>query len=107
MQHITAVELAAWIADPTLASPLLLDVREPWEHQICHIADSQLMPLQTVRDHLNDLEEEQPIVCICHHGVRSLHVAAFLEKNGFCAVSNLTGGIHAWAQQVDADMPLY
>lgn len=49
----------------------------------------------------------QPIVCICHHGVRSAQVVAFLERQGFGAVYNLAGGIDAWSQQIDADVPRY
>lgn len=107
MQHLTAPELAAWIADPDRPTPLLLDVREPWEYETCHIADSQLMPMQTIPARLNELEEDQQVVCICHHGARSMSVAAFLESNHFTNVINLTGGMHAWAQQVDSTMPVY
>ena len=107
MQHLTAPELAAWIADPDRPTPLLLDVREPWEYETCHIADSQLIPMQTIPARLNELEEDQQVVCICHHGARSMSVAAFLERNHFTNVINLTGGVHAWAQQVDSTMPVY
>ncbi|QRX84940.1 rhodanese-like domain-containing protein [Glaciimonas sp. PAMC28666] len=107
MQYLTAPELAAWIADPNRPTPLLLDVREPWEYETCHIADSQLIPMQTIPGRLNELEEDQQVVCICHHGARSMSVAAFLERNHFTNVINLTGGIHAWAQQVDNTMPVY
>lgn len=107
MQSITAPELAIWLADESRAKPVLLDVREPWEYQTCHIEGSMPMPMQTVPARLQELEEEAPIVCICHHGARSMSVAAFLERNGFTQVTNLTGGVHAWAQQVDASMPTY
>lgn len=107
MQTMTAPELAAWLADDARAKPVLLDVREPWEFQTCHIEGAQLMPMHTVPARLNDLDEEAPIVCICHHGARSMQVAAFLERNGFTQVTNLTGGIHAWALQVDGSMPTY
>jgi len=107
MQHLTAPELAAWIADPDRPTPFLLDVREPWEFETCHIAGAQLIPMQTIPGRLNELEEDQQIVCICHHGARSMSVAAFLERNNFPHVINLTGGIHAWAQQVDNGMPTY
>jgi rhodanese-related sulfurtransferase len=63
--------------------------------------------MNTIPTRLNDLEEDQPIVCICHHGARSMQVAAFLERQGYTAVTNLTGGVHAWATQVDATMPTY
>ena len=107
MQHISAPELAAWLADQTRPQPVLLDVREGWEYQTCHIKGAQLMPMQTVPARLDELEEDAPVVCICHHGMRSLQVAAFLERNGFTQVSNLTGGVHAWALQVDSSMPTY
>ncbi len=107
MQHITAPELAAWLNDPAKAQPFLLDVRENWEYETCHIAGSTLMPMQSIPGRIDDLDEEAEIVCICHHGARSLNVAAFLEQHGFSKISNLTGGIHAWAVQVDSSMPQY
>jgi rhodanese-related sulfurtransferase len=107
MQHITAPELADWLADAARAKPFLLDVRENWEFETCHIAGSTLMPMQTIPARIDDLDEDAQIVCICHHGARSLQVAAFLEHHGFGKVSNLTGGIHAWAVQVDPAMPKY
>jgi len=107
MEHITAPELAAWIADPDRPTPLLLDVREPWEFETCRIEAAQLMPMNTIPGRFSELDEEQPVVCICHHGARSMQVAAFLERQGFTNVTNLTGGIHAWAKQVDTEMPTY
>jgi rhodanese-related sulfurtransferase len=107
MQHITAPELAEWLADQTRPAPFLLDVRENWEYGTCHIAGSTLMPMNTIPARIDDLDEEADIVCICHHGARSMQVAAFLERNGFGKVINLTGGIHAWAVQVDSAMPKY
>lgn len=107
MHTVTAPELAAWLADPSRPKPVLLDVREPWEFDTCHIPGSLPMPMQTVPARIDELEEEAPIVCICHHGMRSMQVAAFLERNGFSEVTNLTGGVHAWAQQVDPAMPKY
>jgi rhodanese-related sulfurtransferase len=107
MQHITAPELAEWLADQARPAPFLLDVRENWEYGTCHIAGSTLMPMNTIPARIDDLDEEADIVCICHHGARSMQVAAFLERNGFGKVINLTGGIHAWAVQVDSAMPKY
>lgn len=107
MQHITAPELANWLNDESRGKPFLLDVRENWEYETCHIAGSTLMPMQTIPARIDDLDEDAEIVCICHHGARSLNVAAFLEHHGFSKVSNLTGGIHAWAVQVDSAMPKY
>jgi rhodanese-related sulfurtransferase len=107
MQTLTAPELAAWLADPARPRPLLLDVREPWEFQTCRIEGSLSIPMQAIPERLQELDEDGPIVCICHHGARSMSVAAFLERNGFAQVINLTGGVHAWALQVDPAMPTY
>jgi rhodanese-related sulfurtransferase len=107
MNHVTAPQLAEWLADANRARPVLLDVREPWEFETCRIEGSQPMPMQTVPARMQELDEDSEIVCICHHGARSMQVAAFLERQGFEKVTNLTGGVHAWAVQVDGAMPTY
>ncbi|MBC3870670.1 rhodanese-like domain-containing protein [Undibacterium oligocarboniphilum] len=107
MQHITASELSQWLADSSKKSPVLLDVREPWEFETCHISGVKLIPMQTVPLRVSELDPEETIVCICHHGGRSMQVASFLERQGFGQVINLTGGVHAWSQQVDPRMPTY
>ena len=107
MQHMTAAELAGWIADTARPQPLLLDVRESWEFETCKIAGARLIPMNTIAARHGELATDAPIVCICHHGARSMQVAAFLEQKGFTQVTNLTGGIHGWAQQVDPSMPTY
>ena len=107
MQQLTAPQLAEWLQDESRAKPVLLDVREPWEFQTCHIPGAVAMPMQTVPARQEELDPDAPIVCICHHGMRSMQVAAFLERAGFTQVVNLTGGVHAWAQQVDPSMPTY
>lgn len=107
MQNMTAPELAQWMQDASQPQPLLLDVREAWEFDTCHIAGAQLIPMNAIPARYMELNKELPIVCICHHGARSMQVAHFLERNGFSHIINLTGGVHAWAQQVDATMPTY
>lgn len=107
MEHLSAPQLAALLADESRPRPFLLDVREPWEFDTCRIDGATLMPMQTIPARIDDLDEDAEIVCICHHGARSLQVAAFLERHGFGKVSNLTGGVHAWALQVDGSMPTY
>lgn len=107
MQALTAPDLAAWLSDTTRDKPVLLDVREPWEFQTCHIDGALTMPMNTIPDRLSELDPKLAIVCICHHGMRSMQIAVFLEQNGYTHVSNLTGGVHAWAQQVDSTMPTY
>ena len=107
MEQMTAPALAAWLADPSRPRPLLLDVRENWEFETCKIEGSTQIPMNTIPARIEELDEDAEIVCICHHGARSMQVAAFLERNGFTRVTNLTGGIHAWALQVDSTMPKY
>jgi len=107
MQHLRAQELADWLADKEKSAPLLLDVREPWEYEHCHLPGSRLMPMQQVPSGWQLLDEEAEIVVICHHGMRSMQVAHFLERQGLDCVYNLTGGIEAWAVDVDPDMPRY
>ena len=107
MQHMTAPELAQRLADESKPRPLLLDVRENWEFETCHIAGSTQIPMHLVPIRAGELPDDQDIICICHHGARSMQVAAFLERNGFENVTNLTGGVHAWAMQVDPAMPKY
>lgn len=107
MQQITAPELAALLADPAREQPLLLDVRENWEFETCRIAGSTQIPMNLIPVRVTEIDDVREVVCICHHGARSMQVAAFLERNGFDNVTNLTGGIHAWAVQVDPSMPTY
>ena len=107
IEQLQADELHAWLADSTRARPLVLDVREPWEHEICNIADSRLLPMQEIPARWQELPADTPIVVMCHHGMRSLQVAQFLKHSGLAQVYNLSGGIAAWAAQVDPDMPQY
>ena len=106
-QQITAIELAQWLNDPEKPRPVLLDVRELSEVQRCMIPGSVHMAMQTVPARLHELQPDAVTVCICHHGARSMQVMRFLNQHGFDNVINLTGGIHAWATQVDPDMPTY
>lgn len=107
MRQITPVDLAAWLKDSQRPAPLLLDVREPWEYQLCHIAGSQHMPMGSVPARCNELDAAREIVVICHHGGRSAQVAMFLERQGFGQVINLAGGVAEWAGRVDPTMPQY
>lgn len=107
MRQIRPDQLAARLADDTQSAPLLLDVREPWEFQICHIGGSQLMPMSSVPARLAELERDRETVVICHHGGRSAQVCMFLEHQGFDKVINLAGGVAGWAAQVDPRMPQY
>lgn len=107
MKQIRAHQLAEWLADESQTKPLLLDVREPWEIERCCIAGSQHIPMHLVPMRCEELNPEQEIVVICHHGSRSMQVAMFLEGKGFPAVHNLVGGVEAWATDVDPTMHRY
>lgn len=104
---ISAPELAAWLADPARPQPLLLDVREAWEFEHCAIDGATHMPMGMVPARSSELDPDQPVVCICHHGMRSMQVAGFLAQRGFSQVHNLTGGVDAWSLQVDPKLPRY
>ncbi|MEW6353190.1 MAG: rhodanese-like domain-containing protein [Pseudomonadota bacterium] len=105
MEHYSAAELKERLsAEP---APLLLDVREAWEYELCHIAGSRHIPMGRIAEVLDELDAEQEIVVICHHGSRSQRVTDFLESNGFSKVANLDGGIHAWACEVDPSLTQY
>lgn len=107
MQNLTPTALAAWLADDTRAKPLLLDVREPWEFQTCHIEGSQHIPMGAIPARVTELDADAEVVVICHHGGRSAQVGIFLERQGFQRVINLAGGVAQWAAQVDPRMPQY
>lgn len=107
MTNLAPSDLAAWLADTGRARPVLLDVREPWEHDTCKLADSRLLPMREVPQRLAELDPQAETVVICHHGGRSMQVAQFLERQGFPRVFNLAGGVDAWARSVDRAMPVY
>ena len=107
MQHITPAELKNWLDDPRRDKPVLLDVREPWEHDKARIRGSMLVPMREVQARIGEIDEASEVVTICHHGGRSMQVAMFLEKQGFKSVHNLVGGIDAWSRTVDPAVPVY
>lgn len=107
MKYITVLELSAWITDINRPQPFLLDVREPWEYKKCHIPGAKLIPMHLISDNILQLNQQKQIICICHHGVRSMQIATFLESKGFVNIMNLVGGVHAWAIEIDQTMPQY
>jgi rhodanese-related sulfurtransferase len=103
--EITVDQLKALLA--TEHPPLLLDVREPWEYQTAHIEPSTLIPMNDIpaRAH-QELDEEAPILVLCHHGMRSLSVASWLRQQGFDKAQSVSGGIDAWSR-IDPTVPRY
>ncbi|MBF1163771.1 rhodanese-like domain-containing protein [Dechloromonas agitata] len=107
MQQIRARQLAEWLADDNRPDPVLLDVREPWELDLCQLAGTQHIPMHLVPVRCDDIDPNRDVVVICHHGGRSMQVAMFLERKGFRSVHNLMGGVEAWAAEVDPTMRRY
>ena len=112
LDQITPSQLSAWGAQQADAGTLVvLDVREPWEVQTACVKpagfDLLTIPMSLVPARLNELDRTRPVACLCHHGGRSMQVAAFLTQQGFERVANIAGGIHAWSSQVDATVPCY
>ncbi len=105
--QIAPAELAAWLADTARPVPLVVDVREPWEVERCRIAGSHAIPLREIPARVAELPREREIVLVCHHGGRSQQAAMWLAGNGYSHVSNLRGGVDAWASDVDPAMPRY
>ena len=86
---------------------VVLDVREYHEYDICNIEGSVLIPLGEIADRVDELNQDDEIVVHCHHGGRSMRATQFLKDKGFKNVKNLEGGIDAWAEKHDPDMPRY
>ena len=105
MRQFRPAELAAHMEAGH--TPVLLDVREPWEAGICRLPGSLLIPMRDLPARLAELNKDAETVVICHHGVRGYHAARYLETMGFSSVINLSGGVAAWADQVDPAMPRY
>lgn len=104
---ITPAELAAWRNDASREAPLVVDVREPWEHDKARLPHTTLVPLRELAERAGELPANRDIVLLCHHGGRSAHAAQWLARNGFARVHNLSGGIDAWSCTVDPAVPRY
>jgi len=88
-------------------NPLVIDVREAWELQLAQIPGVVHVPMNEVPARLIEFSKDAETIVMCHAGGRSMRVAQFLVKQGFTNVANLTGGISAWSESVDATVPRY
>ena len=105
-------QLQDWIASQAPnGTTVVLDVREAWEVQTACVTAQGFelvkIPMHTIPPRITELDCDQPIAVLCHHGGRSMQVAAFLVQQGFSHVANIAGGINAWSSQVDASVPTY
>lgn len=112
IDHIRPALLADWLASLAKTDkPVVLDVREPWELQTAAVNPNGFtlvaIPMNDIPSRIGELDAQQPVACLCHHGARSLRVANFLSQNGFDKVVNISGGIEVWAQELDSTVNRY
>jgi rhodanese-related sulfurtransferase len=105
IKNITALQLKELLSGDV--APLVLDVRETEEVEICTLPTFVHIPLGNLTREWEQLSRDHVIVTVCHHGRRSLQAAIFLRSCGFEKVLNLQGGIQSWADQVDPLMAQY
>lgn len=103
--EMTVERLAGLLAS---GAPLaILDVREPWEREICALPDSLAIRLAQLPGLVETLPHDRTLVVVCHHGIRSAHAMAWLRQAGFANAVNLAGGLDAWALRIDPKMRRY
>lgn len=112
IDHVRPALLSAWFEQASAeGEPMVLDVREPWELQTASVRSQGFelvaIPMGEFPRRLAELDPARPVACLCHHGVRSLRVAVFLEQQGFETVANITGGIDTWSRECDQSVPRY
>jgi rhodanese-related sulfurtransferase len=107
---MTPIQIKRWLDDAArdgTPAPVMVDVREAHELEICALPTARAIPMRSIPERLSELDPSAPTVVICHHGMRSAQVGLFLEHHGFTDIINLQGGVAAWAAQVDPTMPTY
>jgi adenylyltransferase/sulfurtransferase len=104
--EIDVLTAKALLDDPNKTTRLI-DVREPYETEICKVDCAQFIPMRQIPEHLPNLPRDVHLLIHCHHGGRSLRVVNYLREHGFTAVSNVGGGIQAWAEKIEPDMQRY
>ncbi|GLR25135.1 MULTISPECIES: rhodanese-like domain-containing protein [Limnobacter] len=107
IEFLSTPELARLRTDSSGSALQIVDVRETWEYELCHLPGSIHIPMGEIPSRLNELDPDQPVACLCHHGVRSYQVAMYLKKQDFTHVYNVEGGIDAWSRQVDPSCATY
>lgn len=103
--EVTVQELAELLKRPR--PPRLLDVREEPEWELAHLPGSQPLTQQFMDEVLVSWDKAQPVVTVCHHGIRSMNAVHFLRQHGFTDVRSMRGGMDAWSLEVDPAVPRY
>ena len=112
IDQIQPPQLPDWISSKAAhGATVVLDVREPYEVQTASVTANGFelltLPMGSVVEKLSELDKDRPVACLCHHGSRSMQVAAYLSSQGFTHLANIAGGIHAWSSEVDPSVPTY
>ena len=103
--QVSVHEVAEQLASET--PPRLVDVREPVEIDIVQLEGSLRFTEELAQEIIDTWPPDTPIVVYCHHGVRSMNAAMFLSTKGLTNVVSMSGGIDAWAQEIDTSLPRY
>lgn len=85
----------------------IVDIREPWETDVCLIEGSRKIPMRSLPERTAELPGEGLVVVVCHHGARSAQATAWLRSRGVDQAVNLQGGVEAWALSIEPDMARY
>jgi rhodanese-related sulfurtransferase len=123
IHQVRPASFSAWVAsytpqqghDGAVATPLLLDVRNPWEVSLAPVQPTNVgggfdlltIPMNDIPARLAELPKDRPVACLCHHGIRSQRVAQYLVQNGFETVVNIAGGTELWSAEADTTVPRY
>jgi sulfur-carrier protein adenylyltransferase/sulfurtransferase len=102
-----SVQHAKRLLDASGQAASLIDVREPYELEICAIQAAEHIPMRQIPERLDSLPKDKHLLILCHSGGRSLRVTEFLRARGFKSVSNVEGGIDAWAEEIDPSLRRY
>ena len=106
IQQMTVTELQQRLQEPA-RDFVIIDVREPWEAEVCALPGADLIPMGQIPGRVDEIDREQDVIVVCHHGIRSQQVAYYLQNAGFEKLFNLRGGIDAWAREIDPSMATY
>ena len=105
MESLNVIQLKKELeTDP---QTVLLDVRDKWEYDLCHLDNSVNISLSEITERKDELDKQPRTVILCHHGMRSTIAGEYLISEGFEQIVNLEGGIDAWASTIDQSMTRY
>jgi len=107
--EINPLQVKGLLEDGSATAPVrLVDVREPFENEVCRIEGSELIPMNSIPANLAALDSgDGLIIVVCHHGVRSLSVVNWLRNQGVENCQSMAGGIDRWSREVDPGVPRY